>query len=351
MKINIITYYWSNNIGALIQSLCLREFLRKNFDADVQYNKYLPKNLVLRERMSQINRKNFYFLLEILRKKINLYFWKKNIANLENPNQILELFNKDLYIYGSDEIWNYTNPFFGFDSYFFGDFNNKSKIAYGCSIGNAELEINSQSKRKKMKECLKNFKAISVRDENSSHFIEKLLNIRPEIVLDPCFLASPKMIDGENSNFYNKFSKKKFILIYGDYFSRAEINKIIHFSKKNKLDTISVSFVNKWSDFNILKINPNDLIFFVKNSEFIITSMFHGVMLAYKYQKQFWYSEDPYRKNKLYYFLKKLNLIKQHVDYIGINEIDYKFNDKEFKIWKKKSEEFIINNISKNNLS
>ena len=103
--------------------------------------------------------------------------------------------------------------------------------------------------------------------------------------------------------------------------------------------------MNKWADYNILDINPNDLIYFIKNSKYIVTSMFHGVMLSYKYKKQFWYSVDPYRVSKLNYFLKKLNLEKQHIKFIGKSKINYKLKSKILKGWIKLSKQFLKKNL------
>ena len=50
MKINIITYHWSNNLGALVQTLCLKKFLEKNFENFIEFNKYLPELLIRREK-------------------------------------------------------------------------------------------------------------------------------------------------------------------------------------------------------------------------------------------------------------------------------------------------------------
>lgn len=345
MKINLVTYHWSNNLGALIQALSLKDFINKNFNAVIEYNNYLPKKLIKRERMSQINSQNFSFLNKIFKKKLKLYFWKKNIGNIKSPISNTSLFDKDIYIYGSDEIWNYSNPFFGFDPYFFGDLNKKKKIAYGCSIGNANIKLNSINQEQKIKQNLQSFNAISVRDSNSFSFIQNLIKLEPEIVVDPCFLSTPDVLFKYNTKFKEKFEKKNFILIYGDFFSKNEINKIINFSKKENLSIISVSYVNRWADLNIIDINPADLVFFIKSSTFVITSMFHGVMLSYKFNKQFWYSEDPYRKNKLKYFLEKLNLKNQQIEFLSVNQIDYKYKEKEFKLWKKKSGDFLLNNI------
>ena len=68
----------------------------------------------------------------------------------------------------------------------------------------------------------------------------------------------------------------------------------------------------------------------------------------YKYKKNFWYSRDPYRANKLEYFLCKLNLkkrvINENQDFN--KEIDYiSFEDK-LKNWKRFSKEFLIKSIN-----
>ena len=75
--------------------------------------------------------------------------------------------------------------------------------------------------------------------------------------------------------------------------------------------------------------------------------MFHGVMLSYKFRKQFWFSEDPYRKHKLAFFIKKLNLGSQNIKFLGENKINYKIRDKKFNSWKKKSVNFLLKNIKK----
>lgn len=347
MKINIVTYHWSNNLGALVQALSLKRFLEKNFDINIEFNNYLPELLINRERNSQINSQNLPFLFEIFQKKINLYHWKKNFLKLVVSKKKTILFDKDLYIYGSDEIWNYENPFFGFDPYFFGESNNQKKIAYGCSIGNAKSEINSSFIYEKIKKNLDTFTAISVRDQNSFDLVRNLSSSKPNIVLDPCFLSDPEILNPDKSAYGKKFKKKEFILIYGNYFNKLEIQNILNFSKSQNLEIISISYINRWANKNIINVNPTDLFFFINNSKFVITSMFHGVMLSYKFKKQFWYSEDPYRKKKLEYFLEKLNLKKQKINNLGLNQIEYKDKETEFNLWKKKSSEFLINNINK----
>ncbi len=347
MKINIITYHWSNNLGALVQSLSLKNFLEKNFRIHIEFNSYLPELLIKRERNSQLNLQNLPFLFSIIQKKINLFNWKKKILDISVSKKKLNLFDKDIYIYGSDEIWNYNNPFFGFDPYFFGDSNHQKKIAYGCSIGNSKPKVEQNLISEKIKKNLETFSAISVRDQNSFDLVKDLSSLKPNIVLDPCFLSDPEVLIADKSTYNKKFKKTEYVLIYGDYFNKNEIQNILNFGKTHNLEIISVGSINRWANKNIINANPTDLIFFIKKSKFVITSMFHGVMLSYKYKKQFWYSEDPYRKNKLGFFLEKLDLKKQKIENLGINQIDYKNKEVEFDLWKKNSSDFLINSINK----
>ncbi len=345
MNFEIITFYWSNNPGALIQSISLREFLKTEFKKKVKFNRFMPHDLIAAERKSQINRSNLKLLINILNQKRNLFNWKKKVANFKNPITKKIFSSKNLYVYGSDEIWNFSSKIFDFNSHFYGHANPNIKIAYACSIGNAEIKKISKNNYQLIKKNFKDFKSISVRDERSFNFVKKLTNIKPKIVVDPCFLSSPKIFNGKKSKYEKKFSQKKYILIYGNYFNQSEINDLIYFSKKKEATIISVFFVNKWADYNILNINPNDLIYFIKNSKYIITSMFHGVMLSYKYKKQFWYTIDPYRKNKLNYFLKKLNLKKQHIKFIGKSKINYRLKSKVLSKWINLSKNFLKKNL------
>ena len=345
MKYEIITFNWSNNLGALIQSISLREFINSELSYKAKFNRYMPKNLILAERRSQFNKKNFKFIIDKLKQKIHLFYWKKKIANFQTPIKKKIFSSQNLYVYGSDEIWNFSSKIFDFEPHFYGESNPNVKIAYGCSIGNANLREISNKNYKLIKKNLKRFKSISVRDENSFNFIKKLTNLKPKIVIDPCFLSKPKIFDGNRSRFNKIFYKNKYILVYGNYFNSSEIKKLISFSKKKKLIIISIYFVNKWADHNVINVNPNDLIFFIKNSKYVITSMFHGVMLSYKYKKQFWYSVDPYRENKLGFFLNKLDLKKQHIKYIGSSKIKYSLKSSVLSKWIKSSKNFLKINL------
>jgi len=337
MKINIITFFWSNNLGALIQAYSLKAFIKSICNKKVKFHSYSPDKLIKRERMSQINRKNFKVLHQVFYKKLKLFSWKKKTLKSNYPNQKIIDYEDDLYIYGSDEIWNYQNPFFGYDPFFFGKDNKKKKISYAASVGN--LNFNKHNIDENLKNYLKNFDKISVRDKSTQKFLEESIGVKPIIVLDPCFLISLE------KNIILDFKQKDYILVYGDHFDKKQINEIRNVSKKNNWKIISVSFYNSWADKNIISINPEELIYYFKNSSLVFTSMFHGVMLSYKYKKQFWISEDPYRTNKLSHFINFLDLSNRYMDNNRNHLLNYKTNENKFSDWLNLSKDFLIKSI------
>lgn len=69
-------------------------------------------------------------------------------------------------------------------------------------------------------------------------------------------------------------------------------------------------------------------------------------MLSYKYKKQFWISEDPYRVNKLSYFVQYLDLKNRYLESFGSNEINYTINNNKMYDCINLSKNFIIKNIN-----
>ena len=65
-------------------------------------------------------------------------------------------------------------------------------------------------------------------------------------------------------------------MIYGKYFSKEEIKKIIELCKNKNLLILSIGYHNEWADLNILDADPFEFLKFLKFSDIIFTSMFHG---------------------------------------------------------------------------
>ena len=330
MKIKIFTFFYGNNYGALLQSLFLKTFLKNNFKCVVDFDNYQPKKFLYREDIKPIVKKNIFRSLEAIKRFYKIRKWKKKhiktfpVTDLKNHTIDK---SKYLSIYGSDEIWNFQNPFFGYEPHFFGYKNTGFKLSYAASFGTSASSEISGYLFEELNTFLQNFKFISVRDLSSCNFLKKNFNINAEIVLDPIFL-----IDNEFNLFLeekNRIVSENYCLIYGQFFSKNEINIIINICKIKKLKLVSIGYYNNWVDLNLTEIDPSDFLNIFKYADNIFTSMFHGVLFSVKYNKPFWFTNDPYRKNKLDYFIDTMKIkdrmisqnisIDDKIDYISIN--------------------------------
>ena len=60
MKIKIITYTFSQNIGAILQAYNLKEYISKSFNKKVIFTTYQPLQLYLRENFSFFKKKKYF---------------------------------------------------------------------------------------------------------------------------------------------------------------------------------------------------------------------------------------------------------------------------------------------------
>lgn len=342
--IELITFHRSTNYGALLQSLSLKEFIEEKLKKKVLMAKYHPNKLLYAEFVRPLITKKLTKLEQTLKKNINIYRWKKKAFLNSNSNLNNE---HKLNIYGSDEIWNFNNPYHGFDPFFFGKNRNGKKISYAASIGKSDISLLEKNEDLKIKitNLLEDFDKISVRDENTFKFIKYLTKKEPEIVLDPTLIYTPKIL--ENEKFIKFRPRKNYCLVYGTVFSKEQQNLIYDFCKKRNLDIISVGYFNHWVEKNLLELNPTNFIYYIKNSSFIFTSMFHGVMFSTKYSKQFLFSLDPIRKNKIESFLNLFDLRDRvFTNNTQVQDIDYEKLKKKLQPIIEKSQKFLIDNIN-----
>ncbi len=340
--IKITTFHKSTNYGALLQSLSLKEFIENETKQNVKMCSYHPNKLLFAEFIRPLITKKFTKFERTIKKNFNIYMWKKKAFRMNNYNENNAI---KVNVYGSDEIWNYSNPYHGYDPYFFGKGFKKKKIAYATSIGKSNLSSIDLNLKKQISVLLGEFDKISVRDENTSNFINDLIGIKPEFVLDPTLIHTPKIL--EDQSFIKSKVGRNYCLVYGTVFSKKQQDLIYDFCKKRDLEIISVGYFNKWIKKNHLELNPTNFIDYVKNASFIFTSMFHGVMFSVKYSKQFLFSLDPIRKNKISTFLDIFNLNERiFKEEINDSIIDYEILKNQLRPYISTSKKFLINNLN-----
>ncbi len=353
MKIGILTFHRAHNYGAVLQAYALQEILKKEghdveiIDYRQQYIErykylFLINKCFIKGSLYKSIRSTFYQIKNIPKKIIQ----KRNFIDFTNRNlNISKLIsnnskeipnNYDLYIHGSDQIWN-PKMFGGqYDPVFFGNYKVLSgkKISYAASFSFEEL--NNQSKQT-FKHYLKNLDSISVREKELVSLISEFTSKTIYDVLDPTLVA--------NINIWDKIAikpkEKKYVLIY-----QVKYNKLTEqmAQKIASIKNLEILDINKYGNIPI-----GLYIGLFKNANYIITTSFHGTAFSIIFNKPFYSialgSGSDMRIKSL---LKKINLEMRFVNNIPktINDLDYKEINKKLTTHKENSLNFLINSLN-----
>lgn len=338
-----ITCHDVYNHGAALQAYALQCYC-KSLGYDYTIIDYKPDYLSGHFDFTRINNPKFdkpiikqlYLLaklperLKALPKKKKFDKFKSQYLNISNfrytNNEDLKnnVYKADIYIAGSDQIWN-TLLKNGNDSSFYLDFvgNRGRKISYAASFATDEIHNNAEDFVKKE---LKNFDAISVRETSGQQLLSRL-GFSGEVVLDPVFLINPVQWDSmiENKN----LKKCEYILVY-DFDRSEEIESIaleLQQEFKFKIFSISPSKL-KYADKNFVNIGPLQFLWLIKNASYVISNSFHATAFSIIFEKEFYVVNRKVHINtRMRDFLSQLSLSDRiicHINDMELGNINYK---------------------------
>ena len=292
-KIGIVTIFDNNNYGNRLQNYAVQAILKNNgyesitIKNDVNLNnnvnkiEYLKIKLKIYYKKIKSNVKNIiknssrYKLFCEFNKKIKLS--KKNFSF----NKLKNIKEFDYFIVGSDQVW---NPHFSrlsdFDLLNFIEDSNK-KISFSASFGISNIPKEYETKTAK---ALKEFKAISVREEEGKKIVEKLTGRTDvEVLIDPTMMLDAKDWDKVLKK-PKQLKTDKYIL---NYFlgelpekKKKEIDRI---AKENECEVINI--LDKNSPF--YQTGPAEFLYLEKNAFLICTDSFHSCVFAILYNRPF----------------------------------------------------------------
>ena len=293
-KIGILTYWGVPNYGAWMQAYALNNVVREiaqdedevhhiDYLSDVHWNAYYKKDIQLENAFS--------------------YSWDEIIHSFKMTVSDLEKQYYDIVILGSDAIWEFSHDDMGNDIHLVGQNINAKKISsYAASFGETKMEelenwvINGISK----------LDLITIRDQYSKTIVDSLIeNRKSQLVLDPSLLY-----DFQNDKKIKEPRYKKYIAVYGVRFDDEFINETICFARENNLELISIGYINSWCDRSIkmLELRTFEWLGFIKNADYVATSMFHGLMLSISFNKQVRFDQVEYVKNRSQTLLEQLSI-------------------------------------------
>lgn len=375
LKIGIFTHYYkSTNYGGNLQAYALCEFLNKNgYNAEqISFNR---KNDALPIKNG---RKKHIFIKALLRLKNVLmkFFNRKICSNIENRNECIRAFNekiphsaekkaRDLYnigdeyhcfITGSDQVW---HPQAACDGYLL-NFNAKYKMSYAASFSTKDLPLDV---RQYYSKSLRQFDAISVREEAAVDMAKQLSGKEVSWVVDPTLLLT---YDDWNNITSERIIKEKYVFCF--FLGNLSFDKKIiqEFAEKRNLSIVCMPYLsglkNKGATFgNILKydVSPQDFLSLVKYSECIFTDSFHATVFSHIFNKDFFVFNRGGIKtmNDRIYSLTELfgtqnrfcdTTEKESLEYIeSLPTIDYNIESDTFAEMRDKSINFLKDNLKK----
>lgn len=265
-SIQIRSFVKGGNHGQYLQALGLAELVKKllpNVEVThVDYENHFWKELKIQTYGGMLPK----FL-------VMRYYWIKNLkfSPLKHSAEVS--------IYGSDMIWHLDSDLFLPDRIFFGEQDrSKYKISYAPSAG---YRINNEPRW--ITELLSQFKAVGVRDKNTANLVKDHSENEPVYVIDPCF----HLLDSDYSSWFLNQEKQNYISIYSPltnelvnaFYANLDLSLLPHyisrfqfygyFPKKRFLSDLAKQITNPlWTVQQIAK------------SRLLITSTFHGIMMA-----------------------------------------------------------------------
>lgn len=301
-KLGILTFHDGINHGAFMQVFSLKRFIEENFDYKVSVINYKELRIKLREDVYVLQKggkiyDNFRKIIKFKKqqkKHLNLTRYYSSVSSIDA--------DFDVVVFGSDEVWNLNNPAFKNRTnfaYFGGGLDSQAKfVAYAPSFGST---IVGDDKIPLIRDYIRKFNFLSVRDINSSEVINSVSDKPCSLVCDPTFLI-------DQNQFSIEPSISDYILVYGTSFTKEQILEVKAFQKKHNKKILSISFYYSWADINIIDVDPFEWIGFFEKAYFIFTPMFHGTVFSLLLNGKFCIFSDPYRTNKFSFMVKKLDL-------------------------------------------
>ena len=311
MKVGIITVQKApENFGACLQCYALWKFVEnQGHECEVidLVRPWSPEYIESKYFSEKKRRKRAALPKRILGRIINLLFSKKNVIPSENDhfrafnNQIKysqtyfsvdSLYDTppiyDLYISGSDQIWNPLMPFIN-EPYFLTFVpKGKKKISYASSFALEEIPEGIWPPKV---DWLGDFHAISVREKSGVKIVKSVFNREATLVVDPTMLLTR---DEWESILVQPDKNKNYLLLYTLQYNPIIVRKVRELAIKNDLSirvVISSTTGDKPENDSVIEYittaGPKEWLGLIHDADIVITDSFHGSVFSLLFSKRF----------------------------------------------------------------
>lgn len=295
MRICTITCQNADNHGARLQCFALVKYLQMQ-GHEVEVIDYRP------DYMRGVT--PLFFIPKSLKDCVKLFLYFPNRIRARKRKKAFEAFSQrwiprtkiywnidelrqnppvaDMYIAGSDQIWNTTfrngtDPGYYLD---FGD-ENVRRESFAASFATEDLVPETIDF---VKENLRRFDKITVREQSALKILEEL-GFQGELQDDPVFMLTKEqwdeVADGTGAG-------EKYVLVY-DFYLGDDIKKMAKkIAKELGLKIYAIcSDPLRYANKNFVFSGPETFVSLIKNASFVVSNSFHGTVFAMIYNVPF----------------------------------------------------------------
>jgi hypothetical protein len=301
MRICTITCQNADNHGARLQCYALVRYFQKQ-GHDVQVIDYRPDymrgpRLWYWPGASIKSWAKLFFQIPVRSRAVRRHqcfdkFSKKYIPLTRIYNSIDELRQNppeaDMYIAGSDQIWNTTFRN-GTDPGYYLDFGEKSvrRESFAASFATEDIV---PSARDFVKDNLKRFDKITVREQSALKILENL-GYQGSLQDDPVFLLSAQewneIADGTGEG-------ENYVLVYDFYNDDNIKQEALRIAQERDLNIYAVCPMKlSYADKNYVYSGPETFVSLIKNASCVVSNSFHGTVFAMIYRVPFKVIDRP----------------------------------------------------------
>ena len=347
MKISIVTPHSVYNYGAVLQAYGLYRYLKeKGHDVYMQdfpaHKGGSPKSL--------------HEKVYVLARGIFRIIYNKSIKAAENSfNQFISNFqlttknDMELYIVGSDQVWNPAN----IDGVFALDFAKEDsvKVSYAASMGVTKIENTEESK---FYAILNRLDFLSAREQTTADEVKRITGRECSVEIDPTFL-----LDVEVWRSLEKAINitEPYTLLYILHVP-SNINDIIAKIKKQyHSDVLIIDQMGglSWGIHGakgIRNVGPSEFLWLFDHAERIVTTSFHGTAFSIIFKKEFASIYNKMAPSRILNILTIVGLENNGFasgEEIIFNQIDYSQVDEKLKKIKESSKKYLATVIENAN--
>ena len=305
MKVDIITRHSVPNYGSLLQSYATQKTIEEmGFESEIiNYTRYeeryrnlvnslikgkkWDKNIITRAIYKIIQTPNYAKMYKKFEKYRKNFLKESNLVygNLQELKDNVP--EADVYCSGSDQIWGKIGTLEYVEAYFLKFIENKQKkcISYSSSFGKEKIDGNLE---KNIKELLKNYSDILVREDTAKKILKKQGFENVEQVLDPTLLLNKEQWEKLANKVKLKYNK--YVLVYQLHDNKKFDKYAKEFAKRAglKLLRISPSIYHITRSGKLIYL-PDQYKFLslFQNAEYILTDSFHATVFSIIFNKKF----------------------------------------------------------------